>query len=96
MTVRFHPDAESELRDSFFWYDRQRKGLGDEFILCVDETVERIRRTPEVYPRIFNNIRRTTVKRFPFALFYEVDDEGIRVIAVFHSRRNPKRWHSRS
>jgi toxin ParE1/3/4 len=95
MTVRFHPDAESELLDSVLWYDRQRKGLGDEFMHCIDETVERIKRAPEVYPRILKNIRRTTVKRFPFALFYEVDETGIRVIAVFHSRRNPKRWHSR-
>jgi len=95
MTVHFHPEAEGEFRDAIFWYEHQRKGLGSEFVLCIDEAIERIRRSPETYPKVYKTIRRIVVRRFPFALFYEVARSEIRVLAIFHSRRDPSRWRSR-
>ena len=94
-SIRFHPEAEGELRDAVVWYEHQRKGLGSEFILCMDEAVERIRRGPENFPKIYKNIQRAVVKRFPFAVFFEIEKSDIRVLAVFHSRRDPSRWQSR-
>jgi toxin ParE1/3/4 len=93
--IRFHPDAERELQDATIWYDHQRKGLGAEMFLCVDESIARILDNPLQYPMIHKNIRRTVVRRFPFAIFFEVDENEIRIIAIFHSRRNPDRWKSR-
>ena len=95
MTVRLHPEAEGEFRDAIIWYEHQRKGLGSEFILCIDEVIERIRRNPETYPKVHQAVHRIVVRRFPFALFYEVVGSEIRVLAIFHSRRDPSRWRSR-
>lgn len=61
MTVRLHPEAEGEFRDAIIWYEHQRKGLGSEFVLCIDEATERIRRTPEMYPEVHNAVRRIVV-----------------------------------
>jgi len=33
--------------------------------------------------------------RFPFGVFYEIDDEGVVVIAVRHGSRHPDRWQRR-
>ena len=95
MTARLHPEAEGEFRDAIVWYEHQRKGLGSEFILCIDEAVERIRRSPESYPTVYKSFRRIVVRRFPFALFYEIAESDIRVLAIFHTRRDPSRWQSR-
>ena len=95
MTVRFHEEADIEFREAILWYEHQRTGLGLEFVLCVDEAIERIRRSPEMYPTIHKSFRRIVVRRFPFALFYEIVSTEIRVLAVFHSRRDPARWKSR-
>jgi plasmid stabilization system protein ParE len=95
VNVRFHPEADREFKDAFNWYDHQRKGLGAEFFLCVDESIERIQNNPQLYPLVYNNIRRAVVRRFPFAVFYEVEESEIRVIGVFHSRRDPDQWKSR-
>lgn len=94
LTIRFHPDAEAEFRDAIVWYEHQRKGLGAEFILCIDEAIERIRHSPEMYPKVHREARRIVVRRFPFAIFYEINSE-IRVLAVFHSKRNPALWQER-
>jgi toxin ParE1/3/4 len=88
--VRFHLEAERELQDATTWYNHQRKGLGAEFFLCLDESISRIIDNPLLYPIVLKNIRRAVVRRFPFVVFYKVDDE-IRVIAIFHSHRNPNR-----
>ena len=40
------PEAESDLAGAKDWYDQHRPGLGDEFLLCVEEAFERIRRFP--------------------------------------------------
>jgi plasmid stabilization system protein ParE len=95
MNVLLHPEAEGEFRDAILWYEHQRKGLGLEFVLCIDEAIERIRRSPETYPKVHKAIRRIVVRRFPFALFYEIVGSDIRVLAIFHSRRDPSRWKSR-
>ena len=95
MIIRFHPEADREFKEAVNWYDYQRKGLGAEFFLCVDESMERIQNNPQLYPLVHHKIRRAVVRRFPFAVFYEVGESEIRVIGVFHSRRDPDRWKSR-
>lgn len=95
MNVLLHPEAEGEFREAILWYEHQRKGLGLEFVLCIDEAIERIRRSPGAYPAVHKTIHRIVIRRFPFALFYETGSSDIRVLAIFHSRRDPARWKSR-
>jgi plasmid stabilization system protein ParE len=95
LEIRFHPESERELREAFVWYEHQRPGLGAEFILSIDEAIERLRRSPETYPKVHKTIRRIVVRRFPFIILYENLKSEIRVIAVFHSRRDPEQWQTR-
>ena len=50
MIVKFHPEAEFELFEAKEWYARQRSGLDVEFMRCIDETIARIKRNPEMLP----------------------------------------------
>lgn len=95
MQTRFQPEAEAELAEAREWYALQRHGLDSELILRVDETLSRITRAPESYPVVYGQLRRAVVRQFPFAIFYQLTTDEIRVIAVFHSKRNPKAWESR-
>ena len=42
------PEAAADLVNARDWYARQRAGLGAAFLLCVEEVLERIGRTPEM------------------------------------------------
>ena len=42
------PEAEADLANARDWYEGQRAGLGAEFLLCVEEVLERIGRMPEM------------------------------------------------
>ena len=47
------PEAEADLVTARAWYERQREGLGAAFLLCVEEVLDRIDRTPELYPVVY-------------------------------------------
>src|SRR6266511_5782358 len=95
MIVRFTPDADTELAAARQWYAYQREDLDLEFMQSIDEALSRIVANPNLYPVVYRTLRRAVVRRFPFAIFYEVAADEIQVIAVFHSRRDPERWRSR-
>lgn len=65
------PEAKIDLAEAKVWYDKQRKGLASEFRLCVEEAMERIRRMPELHAELHNGIRRCSVRRFPYAIYYK-------------------------
>ena len=95
MSLDFHPEAKSEFDEAYLWYEHQREGLGTDFVRCVNEVLEIIQRNPEIYAPAENRIRRALVRRFPFGVFYREIPSGIRIIAIFHSKRNPIRWQIR-
>jgi plasmid stabilization system protein ParE len=89
------PEAEADLAEAKAWYDRKREGLGDEFVLCVEAALDRIRRIPEGASEVFPGVKRVVVRRFPYGVFYRIDPDQIAVIAVYHSRRDPRGWQQR-
>jgi plasmid stabilization system protein ParE len=95
MIIRFSPDADAELTEGREWYSHQREDLDLEFMQCVDDALLQVVENPFSFPIVYRHLRRAVVHRFPFAIFYEIGAQEIRVIAVFHSRRNPELWKSR-
>ena len=85
-------EAEADIQDAFLWYERQRNGLGNDFLLCVEEALSKIRRTPEMSPCVHKNVYRRLIRRFPYGVFYIIEEERIVILAVFHAKRDPKQW----
>ena len=97
MTLRidFRRAAKSEFEDAAVWYDKQRRGLGEEFILEIEQSLASAAAAPQRYPVVFGDIRRTVTRRFPFSVYFRVRSDTLVVIAVFHGRRNPEIWQRR-
>jgi toxin ParE1/3/4 len=64
--ILFRPEAEAETEQAYRWYEGGREGMGADFLLCVEEAPEKIRRDPELYPVVHKNVRRVLIRRFPF------------------------------
>lgn len=94
-TLTIRPEAEEELTQAFEWYESQRKGLGHDFLLCVEVGLARLSRNPEIYGKVYKDIRRVLIDRFPFGIFYIDNENNIVVLAVLHARRNPNTWRDR-
>ena len=94
--IIIRPEAESDLQEAYAWYEDQSKGLGADFILCVDASLSLIQRSPELYAQVHKNIRRALTRRFPYGIFYITEVDKIIVLAVLHVKRNPKPWKKKT
>ena len=90
------PEAEAEMGEAFDWYEERLPGLGSDFLLNVDATFHAILRNPSQYPVVHRNLRRALIRRFPYQVFFLLEEHRIVVLAVFHAKRSPKRWQGRT
>jgi toxin ParE1/3/4 len=90
------PEAEAEIEEAYHWYEARRAGLGADFLLCVEDGLEKIKKSAETPPVVHRNVRRLLIHRFPYGIFYLTKQDTIHILAVFHCRRNPKGWKLRS
>ena len=84
------PEAEKDLTDAFNWYENNRSGLGYDFLLQVDAGFNFLIRNPDSHPLEYAGTRKHLLKRFPYKIIYLIDGYSIVILAVMHSRRNPK------
>ncbi len=90
------PAAEADLAEACGWYEQQVRGLGAQFLLCVDGVMASIQRNPQLYPVVHKGvIRRALTRRFPYGVYYVEAKRAVSVIAVVHAKRNPRVWQDR-
>jgi toxin ParE1/3/4 len=90
--LKIRKRAEKNIAEAYVWYEKQRLGLGDDFLLCTDAAIMTIISNPFLFQIRHKNIHCALIPRFPYGLFYFVDNEKIIVAAVFHLSRDPKLW----
>ena len=90
------PQAEDDVLDAADWYDRQRAGLGDEFVEEIVAVFDALELNPLLHCRRHptKNIRWRYPERFPYRVIYEVIEEKELVIiaAVIHAARHDRVW----
>jgi len=97
MTRRFilRPRAERDIQSTFEWYESQRSGLGEEFLVSLRERLETVRSFPEAFPVVYRDVRRAVLSRFPYVVFYIVQSTRVAVLAIVHQSRDPAIWPRR-
>src|SRR6218665_1437869 len=90
LPVIFTPEAEADVVDAYAWYEARVPGLGEEYLRCVEACVTSVCRNPNAHPVAIDSFRGALVRRFPFKVFYEADDDVVVIYAVFHCSQNPE------
>ncbi len=89
MKLRYTDRAKGDIERALIWYEKQRRGLGFDFLDCIEIAVKSIMDNPEIYKMSYKNFRSCVVRRFPFSIFYTIDPNEIVVHSVFNNRQNP-------
>ena len=92
----FRRGVKGEIAEAHSWYEKQSPGLGDQFAECLEETLEAILARPTLTATLIRDIRFRLLGRFPYAVYYRVVRDAVRVLAVVHTRRDPQSWMSRN
>ena len=91
MKLRYTARAKDDVELSFAWYERQRRGLGFEFLDCVEASIQSILENPEMYRICYSCFRGCVVRRFPFSVFYTIEENEIVAHSIFDSRQDPEK-----
>ncbi len=94
--VDFSPESLDDIAQAYEWYEERRAGLGDEFLGCLDACVQRLIRLPISFPIVYKDYRRALTRRFPYGVFFWVEQGMVKIIAVFHTSQHPNKWRRRS
>ena len=95
-SVRFTQTARAELIEAQDWYEAEASGLGRRFREAIDALTERMSANPLQFPMLYKNVRRALLRRFPYSLFFVIEDDTLLVIACFHASRDPSHWQKRT
>ncbi len=89
------PAADLDVEAAFAWYQNERTGLGVEFLDELRVAYGRIADGPLKYRELRSVIRRTLLRRFPYAVYFSVEGEVVVILAVLHAHRDPAEWQTR-
>ena len=95
--IIIHTEARKELDSAMAYYEAQKVGLGLDLLSEVEKVLLKIQENPNLGTlHKIKGIRRYTIQRFPYLIFYTELDEVIWVIAIAHGRRKPNYWKQRN
>ena len=87
--------AVHDIEQAVSWYEKQRRGLGYELELCIEAGLRSLEREPLICQKKYKDVRVKYIKRFPYGIHYQIESNSIKVLALFHMKRNPIEWDER-
>jgi toxin ParE1/3/4 len=88
-------EAENDFDNSYNYYYNESSKIANAFFQRINASLEIIRKSPQSFQVIHKDLRKFIVTQFPFVIYYQVFDSTIRILAFFHTSRNPEIWKER-
>lgn len=88
MNIEILDEAQEDLTQGFHFYESREPGLGSYFIDCLFSDIDSLFIYAGIHQVVFAH-HRCLSKRFPFAIYYSIEKQLVRVHAVLDCRRNP-------
>jgi len=89
--VQILKGADSDIEQAIDWYESQKIGLGFDFYHSFRDITQLLSENPFLFQEHFLFVRRAFLNRFPYTVFYAIDEqhERVEIIAVLHQRIHP-------
>jgi len=81
--------AKRDLIDGFHFYEDKEKGLGNYFVVSLYSDIESLKVFGGTHRKAYRGFHRALSKRFPFAIYYTVEMDIVRIRAVVDCRKRP-------
>lgn len=88
MRIQVLDEAEEDLRAGREFYERQEPGVGDYFAAALAADIDSLLLFAGIHPHEFG-FHRALSKRFPFGIYYLVENAVVRIYAILDLRRDP-------
>ncbi len=89
MRVAILQSAKDDLRDGFLFYERQGGSyLGNYFLTSLQSDMSSLALYAGIHNKRFG-FHRALSRRFPYSIYYDIEDGEARVYGVLDNRRDP-------
>ena len=95
MKLQILEAASEDLVAGFDFYEQNEHRIGDYFLACLYSDIESLSIFGGIHRRVYKNLHRSLSKRFPFAIYYTVENDTVIIRAVLDCRRHPSWIRSR-
>ena len=92
--VLLSSQAEDDIKKGIDFYENMDINLGSYFFNSIMSDIESLKIYKGIHIKI-NEYYRMLSKKFPFAIYYKIEDENIKVYAILDCRQNPKKIKKR-
>lgn len=89
MKVKILSSAARDLLDGYRFYEKQASGVGGYFLDALFSDIDSLIVNAGIHSIYFGRYHRLLSKRFPFAVYYRVENGAALVYAVLGCRRDP-------
>ena len=96
MILKLHPKAEEDLKNALNYYYSIDHKLETVFINLLDSTFNKIIKFPKIYPYETPTAQKYVMNKFPYIILYEQYKDIIMILAIFHTKRDPKNLKDRT
>lgn len=86
--VYLSTEANADLIAGRKFYDLNSKKAGNYFVSCILSDLESLSFYAGIHPRYYGFYRMLS-RRFPFAVYYQIQDEQVWVVAILDMRKKP-------
>ena len=89
MNVLILEAARQDLVSGFRFYEAQEAGLGDYFLDSLFADIDSLKFYGGIHQKVNGGYHRLLAKRFPFAIYYRLEEGAVLVLAILDCRRRP-------
>jgi len=89
MNIKILPIANDDLFNGYYFYEQQEKGIGSYFLDSLFSDIDSLLIYHGIHPVFFKKYHRLLSKRFPFSIYYTIEDKDIIIYAVLDCRKEP-------
>lgn len=84
--------AKADFDAAFDWYAARSESAAIRFSDEIQGSLDRVARDPERFARLDAVNRQARVRRFPYRVIFQVEDDRVTVVAFAHHSRRPDYW----
>ena len=89
MKIRILDSAAEDLKEGYLFYESQENGVGEYFLDSIFSDIESLRLYAGIHSIYFGKYNRLLSKRFPFAIYYRIEENEVKIYGVLDCRRDP-------
>jgi len=88
LPVVLRPEATKDAAEAIGYFDALRPGLGQAFLIQVQDVLLRISGMPEIHGIVWRDVRAARLRRFTYVVYYRVHADRLEVLAVAQGNRD--------